>query len=223
MKLTSFILFAVIFALSFSAYGDTINFEDYKKLSTVERQKLSTDAAEDLKGTYKNWDEIINMGGQWWGPRQGNSFINTKGFADIGALMNTQRNLFGNFVIAAQKEVKKSTMSKEARNTVLLAFDKEGEAIEKDYILDTWYLVKLAATPEAQALNVKAGKLLRELEGRFPLGRQWTITRKDMDRINADVNEIRQQMRKLPQLTPEQIQAGLAALPVEDESGGPHR
>lgn len=208
-----------------SANGqDAVKFEDYKKLSTAERQKLSTNASEGLRKMYANWDGIILMSGQGWRSLQGDHFIVEKGFGEMGALFNKQTNIWDYFLTKTQNETWHSKMSKEAQHALLKPLDQENDALYKEYYKDAeWYLVKLAPTPEALALNAKAKELWGELNNRFPLGTQWKVTRKDMDDINARVNEIRVQMRKLPHLTPEQIEAGLAKLPVEDQTDGPRR
>lgn len=225
MKLQALGILAIALTFTVSLRGESTNkFEDYKKLSAAERQKLSTNASEGLKKTYANWDGIILMGGQGWRSLQGDHFIVEKGFGEMGALFSKQTNIWDYFLTKTQNETWHSKMSKEAQHALLKPLDQENDALYKEYYKDAeWYLVKLAPTPEALALNAKAKELWVELNNRFPLGTQWKVTRKEMDDINAKVNEIRAQMRKLPQLTPEQIEAGLAKLPVDDQTDGPRR
>jgi len=219
MKTILIFTFLTFLTLTTFLHGeDALKFEDYKKLSPEERQKVIQNASPYLKKHYSNWDKLISMYGQWWKYREPSLFSDKKGFSEIGGLFNTQTNLWGNYEQSILETNRKSGMPIEKQEAVFKALEKESNAIGKEFYTDSWwYLVKLAPTPEALALNEKAKSLMMELDKRFPYGQDWVITRKDMDDINASVNEIRKQMRKLPQLTSDQVEAGFAALPDEHE------
>jgi hypothetical protein len=213
------LLMQILVLLSLTAYAFSENpptFEEYKKLSQGDRQKITGEATPELHKQYNRWNQIINMGGNWWEPtHQGWAFIRSKGFTELAGLSIWQTNLFGDFELAILESNKKSGMSEKAQDVAAASLEAEYKLIDKERYKDQWwYLVKLAPTPEAMALNEKAAALGREWITRYQsTSHSVKITRDDIKAINAAVKEIRDQMRELPQLTPEQIEVGLAALP----------
>jgi len=215
--LTTIALFLIIVPIGYGE--DVIKFEDYKKLSQEDRQKTANEATPDLQRQYGRWNQILSMRGAWWEPsHQGRAFIRSKGHTALYDLSDYQVNLWGKFEQEATEANRKSGMTKEDQGAVFSSLEADFALIDKDRYKDQWwYLVKLAPTPEAQALNEKAAALEAEWNKHFGNGQY--ITREELRIVDSAVKEIRDQMRELPQLTPEQLEAGLAALPEEI----PHR
>ena len=215
MKLKLFTLIVSFLIFVQSGYGDDlIKFEDYKKLSQERRKSIAGIASPELQKTYNRWDQIISMGGKWWGWHQAQSFIHSKkldGFIDMAY---AQVNLLLRFHSEMVEINKKSGMIDKEAVKAADALVNFPETDKERYLDVCWYLVKLAPTPEALALNKKAVDLAGELTTRLA---NQNITEKDYKAIDAAVKEIRDQMRKLPQLTPDQIEEGLAALPEDEQ------
>ncbi|MHA3771623.1 hypothetical protein ACXR0O_08810 [Verrucomicrobiota bacterium sgz303538] len=77
-------------------------------------------------------------------------------------------------------------------------------------------LFRLAATPEAIALAKRATVLSQGWDRRFRgPSRNRPITRDDLKIIEQSAESVRRLLVKLPSATPEQIQADIAALPME--------
>ena len=207
----------ILFAIWLSLHGvanDKINFDYYKKLSNEDRSIIVDKASPEMQKKFKQWNQILSMGGQWWGPFQAEAFIRSKGFSGLENIVNLQINLWGNYHIEiVQAKLKAGLSEEEARkfaDTVSNYTDNDKERYKDIW----WYLVKLAPTPEALALNAKASTLAAEFDKRYNGSRGLTID--DLKVVDIEVKNLREQMRKLPQLTPDQIEAGFAELPQED-------
>ena len=215
--LTTVVIFLIFFTTALSA--DPIKYEDYKKLSKEVRLKIVNKATPELQKQYNQWDQVISMGGQWWTDYQAKSLIADKHLLELGGVTTMQLNYWAQFYFQSVDENKKSGMTEENAQKAAAAICDTG-AIENEHRKDSrWYLVKLAPTPEALALNEKAKALVAEWEKKFPYGQKWKITKEDLIKIDAAAKDIRDQLRALPQLTPEQIEAVFAAQPEEQ----PHK
>jgi hypothetical protein len=218
MKLKLCATVALIFVTLIPAYSeDSINFENYKKLLQQERQQIVREATPELQKRYGRWDQILSMGGKWWNNQQGEDIINSKGVDALADLGNIQVTLWGDFYFQTVDANKKAGMKDEQAQKAA-AIVADNRVIDAERYKDLcWYLVKLAPTPEALALNEKARALGVELNKRFGQGRK--ITKEDLKTIDAAVKEIRDQMRQLPQWSPDQVEAALANLPEEHYRG----
>jgi hypothetical protein len=207
----------LVFAIASVRGADPIRFEDYKQLSPEARLKIANASTPELQRQYGRWDQILSMGGQWWSSYQSNALISAKGFDELGGLGTMQVNIRGWFFFQTVAANKKAGMTENQAQKAAVAVSDDA-AIQKEWYKDSWwYLVKLAPTPEALALNAKAATLKLEWDKAF--GHGGTITQEDLKLIDTAVKQIRDKMRQLPQWTPEQIEAALAALPEEE----PHR
>jgi hypothetical protein len=214
MHYAAIIMLLVLILPAYS--GGPITFQEYKKLPLEERQKMAKDAPPDLKKKFDNWNEIISMGGQWWKPEQAKALVKSKGFDEgFFNLAIIQEGLWGYYYFQTVAANKKSNMTAQAQNDAERALEAEVEVIRKERYKDQdWYLVKLAPTPEAVALNEKAWNVAGDWSNRFPMDGVHKITRNDLKALDAAVKEIRDQMRKLPELTPEQIEDALSEPPT---------
>lgn len=218
MKQQLYATIALLMALIAPAFGDdAIAFKNYKTLSQQERQKVATEASLEVQRKYKRWDQIISNGGEWWNTYQANQLIWFKGLNDLSGLSNLPVALWGRFEQETAEANKKSGMTKETQGAMLDSLVSEFRRIDKErYKDDWWYLVKLAPTPEAMALDEKAAALNAEWYRRLESGQ--AITREDLNVVEAAVKVIRDQMRTLPQWSPEQMEEGLAASSREEVS-----
>ena len=192
------------------ACADSIKFEDYRRLSQEERQKAAHDASPEMQKQYGRWDQILSMGGKSWNDQQARALVSSKGLSELGGIFATQMNVRGWYHLQKVTAYEKKGMSKEQAVKAVEA-SPDIPSIRNEEYLDSWSdLVKLAPTPEALALNEKAKALVAEWYARFD-GKNITI--KDLMEVDTAAREIRDQMRKLPQWTPEQIETALAGLP----------
>ena len=215
MKIKSLIIFLPLITFVRCANAnDDISFNDYKKLSTEKRQNMVDTASPEMHKRYVQWNQILSMGGQWWNSHQAEAFIRAKGFSGLENITNLQVNFWGNFHIETVKAKEKAGMSKLEAQHAADAISKYSTNDNQRYKDHWWYLVKLAPTSEALALDVKASALEVELDKKYGGSRRLSLD--DLNAIDIQVKNIQEQMRKLPQLTPDQIEAGLAALPEEE-------
>ena len=210
------ILIALLFADSASA-GGPVAFKDYKKLAPKERQQLVQYAPEELQKQYERWNRIINQDGQSWnGLEQPGSLMFAKKFDGFGAILSAERTIWGYYLI--QQDPNQKTGGAENTPIVVASvLGAESRARDKEASKDDWYLIKVAPTPEALELNKRARVLGMKWIERFVNKPPGAITRKDLDALDADVKQIRDEMRKLPLWTPEEVQEAFAALPDQEK------
>ena len=209
-QLTIAIMIALLFADSACA-GGQVAFKDYRKLAPTERQLLMQNAPVELQKQYRRWDRIINLGGQSWaGLEQPSSLQFAKGFEGFGVLMGVERTIWNTYI-------QQGLNLKSERDPIVVPPALTAEYIEreKEAHKDDWYLIKVAPTPEALELNKKAAVLGAKWQ-RF-INDYPKVTRKDLDALDADVRDIREQIRKLPLWTPEEVEEAFAALPDQEK------
>ena len=79
----------------------------------------------------------------------------------------------------------------------------------KKPILKACSLINLAPTPEALSFEAKAKTLSMDLENSFQADSKRRITVEDVKSLDASVQQIFNQLKKLPKLSPEQVQKEL--------------
>jgi hypothetical protein len=214
------IITALLISVAFAHSEETIRFEDYKKLSTEERQKIVNNARGNLYFECLEWDWRLKMGEEGWKHHQEHRLISANGFSELNNLIELQVHIWGIFQTQLEEANRKSGMAHDAQVAAYNALDAEFRAVDKERYKDReWFLVKLAPTPQALALNKRAGQLMVDLEKRFCSTGRWIVTREDIKSIDASIQEIRDEMRKLPQMTPKEEDEAIAKLPPDF----PHR
>jgi hypothetical protein len=226
-QLTIVMMTALLFAGAAFADGP-IAFKDYKKLAPDERQLLVQKVPAGLQKQYERWDKIINLAGKWWAGRDSTSWagretavwaglnisalIEAKGLNQLRGLLGVQETIWGCY------EFQQDPLWREGRPVIVApALAAEVSERDKEAEIDDWYLVKLAPTSQAYELNKKAGTLGEKWAKRFIGKPPGIITRKDLAALDADVKQIRDEMRKLPLWTPEEVEEAFAALPVQEK------
>jgi len=197
--------------------GGPLTFKEYRSMTQQERQKVAADAPAELKKKLNNWDEILSMGGQWWKWWQARALVDKKDFDGLLTLFTTQEGLWGYYKIHTLDANKKSGMTPNAQNSAEQALQANFDAKRKECLIDHyWYLVKLAPTAEAVALNEEAMSIAAKWNERCPMDGIHTISIEELKSLDAEVKVVRDKMRKLPQWTPEQIMDAISTLPDEE-------
>jgi hypothetical protein len=212
MKVSAFYLTGILFFWASVAPGDGLmEFHNYKGLPRSERRKVAHQSTPELQKRYKRWDRIIMAGWQCADNRQIEALMDAKDLPELGGPIGMQITIHGWYLAQEFDRKKKLGMTDDqAMKSVTDAGDIK--AMEKERYKDFWwYQVKVAPTAEALALSQKSASLAADWYGRFS-GTQ-EITPKDLREVDAAVNELRAKMRALPQLTSDEIEAALAALP----------
>lgn len=192
-----------------NAFAAEIKYDDFKKLTDEERRQLIQHADPLTQEQYKQWSYLVEMKGQWWTPSQAFSFIQEKKLDGISDLVSEQITIWGYFEIATNQANKASGMSLKDQDAAVDAIEAKIAILNKENYLDRWwYLVRLAPTPEALALNEKAKKLWDDLHARYGTG---NVSKADLAAMDAAVDAIRKEMRKLPQLNQKEIEEGIGA------------
>jgi hypothetical protein len=212
----SFLLLLVVLALGQNA----MTFEDFKKLSASERDKLIQSSPPALQGDLYLWMARLSMGEDEWQKHERRRLVLAKGLGGLEEAFDVQVNVLSKFLQQKEGAAKKSGMSAKELDTLSSAdyakvlactFQRDDEVI---------LIAKLAPTPEAMALSKKADKLASGW-GDLENDDNVIIKQADIDAMEKAVAEIRNEMKKLPQWTQQQLDAATAALPKEQHIHAP--
>ena len=196
--------------------GAPITFEEFKKLSGVDREKMVHESSGDLSEKLQRWNYRIQKGETAWQMMQLERLIHKKGINGLLRLISMQ----GTF----EQECFSKLMSPDANSGVshkdlIVKYQSLSKEMDRDgtvYAENRLLFASLIPSPEASALAKKADIIQTGWQNRYKLDK---VTREGIKTLNAQVDEIVGEAKKLPRVTPEQLQAEIDALPEED----PHK
>jgi len=215
----SLLVISFLLVLMGSAFGqNAMTFEDFKKLSPEQRNKLIQQSPTALQGELYLWAARLDMGEYLWRQHEINRLIQARGLWGLEGVFDVQTNIVDRFRQQKEADAKKSGLSGPALDAMAKSDDAKVDASRFQRDDDLELVAKLAPTPEAMELNEKAKAIAKDLNDRLDPGNGTglVIKQEDITSMNKTADEIRTEMKRLPQWTEQQVDAAIAALPKDD-------
>ena len=130
-----------------------------------------------------------------------------------------KKQLFGWFFLDAWDEMEKSQRSQSEMEQIEMSLRKEDDRSDADYHAKIVLLANLAVTSESSKLDKEAEVLFDKWSERFPQGSGPAPTRNDLKELSREIKAIFDQLKKLPKLTSQQLEAEISALPPLPDPG----
>jgi hypothetical protein len=206
-------------ALMGSAFGQAaMTFDDFKKLSPEQQNKLIQQAPPASQWDLYVWRARLNMGEYLWRHLELKRLILARGLSGLEGVFDEQTNIIDIFRKQKEAAAKKSGLSGRALDAIVKPNDAKALASRFQRDDDLEMVAKLAPTPKAMELNKKADAIAEELWKRLDPGNGTipVVKQEDITSVNKTADEIRTEMKRLPQWTEQQVDAAIAALPKDD-------
>ena len=204
----------------FPVYGGLpTTYEEFTRVPQAEREDLVTDESSPAHLKRLNWWIRLRDGEEAWQVKQQDRIASNNHYYDLINVFNHYQHLRESFLSQDWQRKKAVGIPPKDRDRESTQIKAEEEATSRIYIDGVAILAALAPTPTTRAFNEKTGLLSDDWQKSYPDGTDWVITRQDMDRINAQMQEFRAELATLPKLSPKEVQAAIDALPDEEPSG----
>jgi hypothetical protein len=223
MKTIRFIFLILIF-LAVAKADDTIIIEKFKKMTYQQQEEAIGQAPEEIKPQLQKILLHTHLVDQCGGEEA------------LKRVKETQRSiarglggLLGFYSLQHEMSVQYIGVAMEANRNADMPYQKRREAEMNlkakydDAVLQRCHAIgqlvfKLAPSPAALELANKAEKLGEQIQTDLHLMESPTvpITKKKLDEINKEAEEMYEQLKKLPALTPQEVQQEYNAIPDEE-------
>jgi len=228
MKTTCRMLLFLI--AGFAAQGvEPISIEEFKKIpSEVERAKIIEQAPPEQKEEL--WKLSVHLErARAWGGEAGlkgareRAMLGARGLGNLGTLFSQQINVWQVYIGGVEEANEKAGKTKQELAEIEKKLMAEEEALSKRLPIVDSLLLHLAASPRALELNKEADKLADEMfkktstDGITPFH---PITTEERMAFDKRVEQIFQEIKRLPKLSPQQVQKEFDATTEDKVIGG---
>ena len=131
----------------------------------------------------------------------------------LSSVASLKGKLFGSYFHDAMEDIEKSNRSEREIQEGQMDLRREFDRNDAEYHADMAMLVDLAATPDTAILDKEAHALFDKWTHRFPDGPGPVPTKADLEQLGREAKALFDQTKKLPEVSREQLEAEIAALP----------
>lgn len=216
MKALPILTLAIILTIG-SLYGEPATFEEFKQLPRAEQDALFNDHNHSPTPTLLRWRQRLGMSDLAWQYTQEEQLCRQKGFGDLPSFIIDYQHLVEAFLRRDYARKQADGMSSAEKQIALAHYREVAKSVYTIYEDNLPLLAALVPTKEALSLNEESHAIDVRWQKRWPVGTKWTILRKDMATVDQQAQTILNQLRKLPQMTPEQVKAAMDALPPANQ------
>ena len=221
MKIT-YCSLLILFLLLPTWGADSISIENFKKLNPTERdealQKAPPEQKEELKRIHIHLSLLERWGGEAEFKTEKESWISgSRGLGAFEGIFDMYSRISDIYVSTAWEALEKSGISSGQRLAAEKKLDAGRQAIRNRLPVVHALVYKMKASPEALALNKKAEQLCMELSEKYKVGTSphHTITKDDVTVVGRQADRFFEEMKKLPTMSPEELQKEYDAFPDE--------
>lgn len=135
----------------------------------------------------------------------------------LGAISRLKRQFWNYHLLNALDANDASKLSQEEKSRIHATLMGKMGWKDSVYRTELALLATVAATPEALNLKSEAEKLVTKWDERFPNVPDLIVTREDLEGFEQEIKPIMDQLKRLPRLTPKQLQEEIATLPPPEK------
>jgi len=215
--------FFILFLLLPAWAADTVSIEEFKKLNQAERDKVLQQAPpeqrEELKKIERHMSLVREHGGEAGLKAAKETYVlNARGVGYFEALFHVQAQVWASYVSGVLAANEKAGLRREKQALVEGKLVAEQEKIQKRLPVVHALVFNMAGSPQALELEKKAEKIVNIWLKRISLDgvtRCPAITRKERMEMDKQADQIFEEIKKMPKLTPAQAQKEYDAFPEE--------
>ena len=199
---------------------DPPSVDEFKKLGPMERERAIQEAPLGQRDELKKIDLHITLLAHWRGEEglriaKETQVAELRGMRDLVILFVVQSQVWDGYVSAVLDANEKAGMTRSEQIAAEEKLFNERDVIRKRLPFIHSLIFNMAASPEALYLDKRAAELAEKLSLRM-LTNSTTpyrpITKEERMEVDKEMDQIVEEMRKLPKLTPEQAQKEYDAL-----------
>jgi hypothetical protein len=204
----------LLLILPHSRGSDTLSIEDFNKMNPTDREKAIEQAVPEQRDKLRKLDLHIKLLVHWRGEdglkiAKETQAAKVRGLGDLTTLFKGQTQVWDDYVGGVLWANMQAGMSREAQIAVEDRMSAEKNAIRARLPMVHSLIFNMAASPEALELDKRAAKLAKQLWTRMSSEHKvpfHAITREEVMDVDLQVDQILEEMKKLPQLKREQAQ-----------------
>jgi hypothetical protein len=213
---TVYLVLSIVVLVSRGYAAGTISIDDFKKITNEDQRRLIIDQAPpNEKAELQAIDLHLGLLAGWGGDsglrnHKETCIIKARGLIALEAVFGEYNNFWGGYASAMISADKRPGMKPEQQKKIVKKWVKEELLAVGNRIKDIHSLVyHLAPTPAALELCNRAGALADQLakrdtwDGSAPYQ---PITTEERKGIDEKIDQILDELHRLPKLTPEQLQ-----------------
>ncbi len=147
--------------------------------------------------------------------------INARGLIYLDLFYQRQSDLWNSYIINTYRVNQKAGITKNKLEEIHDHLEEMYDPIDKRYPTIHQLIFKLAPSPEALELAKKAEMLTKQIDKEY-LDQSPTvklITKEQLAEVDKEATQIYEELKKLPSLTPEQVQKEYDAIPDDKVLG----
>ncbi len=204
-----------------------VTIEQFKKMTWDEQLKAYEQASSEDKPEMKkillHGYLLFKFGGEdGLKMKKENKSIEARGLIYLDLFYGTQLTLWECYITSTYTANEKAGMAKTKQKELYDHLEGMYDPIEKRYPVIHQLIFKLAPSPEALALAKKAEMLDKQIDKVYNFNQPTPIkpiTKGQLAEVDKQADQIYEELKKLPSLTPEQIQKEYDAIPDDKVLG----
>ena len=183
-------------------------FEEYKKLPESEREALIANQQHPRWAKFALWRWRLQIGESSWEQIALSKVADARGFGGLDGLFGHYQTLKEEYLLEARRKVPPNSSAAETAR-----WQKDYASAGERYVDALRLYSTLVSTPETQALNQRAQDISVAWTKQFPPGTNYVISQQQMAEIERQAQQIIDQLKALPKITPAETQAAIDQLP----------
>jgi hypothetical protein len=228
MKFVHNMLLLVLAVPAISA-SEPVSIDDFKKIGSPDKRREIIDRAppeqkEELKKIDTHLDLVTRWGSEAGAKAARESEVaGARGLGSLETVFAAQVDIWEGFIAEVAAANERAGLRPERIAERERQLEGEEEVFRKRLPAIQSLIFHLAASPAALELEKRAEKLAKEMRGRLSSDGKTPyhpITLKERKEFDGQIVQIYEEIKKLPQLTPEQAQKEFDAFPENKVRGG---
>jgi hypothetical protein len=212
---TIYTVLLILLLISHGWAANQVSIDEFKKITDPdERRTIIRHAPPEQREELKKIDLHLALLARWGGEEgykaaKETCIVRARGLGSLEDIFGVEGQIWTGYVSGVLTADDKAGMPPEKRMDVEKKLTEEEDVRSKRFPIIHSLVYSIAASPEALDLDKRAGELGDKLSARI----SWDgkspyqpITKEEWTEVGKQVDQIFEEMQKLPKLTPEQVQ-----------------